>query len=249
MYYQKRLSQMLDYLFFDESYPCGEKRTIVMSAWSVEQPRLNRASDPVSSLFRPPVLERIESMLQSLDAWGVVTTAALESDLYRFGETDATSDVPAMTRADNIWSQCAIFTVGALLRCLFAVGQEVGTVDVHFDPKDLKAAHLSAIERTLRELMPRIAREYAAERNSSLLKKLQIRRFQPVPKKSHGECGDKFQIGTWVADKLCSNAGRIGHARQTRILKLDMSDVVRRTIQQWDGIPFYASNEHREVSS
>jgi hypothetical protein len=32
-------------------------------------------------------------------------------------------------------------------------------------------------------------------------------------------------------------------------LKLDMSDVVRRTIQQWDGIPFYASNEHREVSS
>jgi hypothetical protein len=107
----------------------------------------------------------------------------------------------------------------------------------------------SAIEITLRELMPRIAREYAAERSSSLLRKLQIRRFQPVPKKKHGDCGDKFQMGTWVADKLCSNASRIGHARQSRILKLDMSDVVRRTIQQWDGISFYAGNEHRQVSS
>jgi hypothetical protein len=240
---------MLHYLFFDESYPSSEKRTIVMSAWSVQQPRLNRASDWGSSLFRPPVWERIESMFHSLDAWGGVTTTALESDLYRFGETDATSDVPAMTRADNIWSQCAILTVGALLRRLFGVGQEVGTVDIHFDPKDLKAAHLNAIERTFRELMPRIAREYAAERNSSLLKKLRIRRLQPIPKKGHGDCGDKFQMGTWVAHRLCSNASRIGHGRQSRILKLDMSDVVRRTIQQWDGISFYASNEHRQVSS
>jgi hypothetical protein len=236
------------YLFFDESYPSSAKRTIVTAAWAVEQPRLNRASDSVSSLFKPPVWERIESMLHSLDAWGVVTTVALESDVYRFGETDATSDVPEMTRADNIWSQCAIFTVGALLRLLFGVGQEVRTVDVHFDPKDLKAKHLSGIERTLRELMPKVAREYAAERNSSLLKKLQIRRFQPVPKRTHRDCRDKFQIGTWVADKLCSNASRMGRGLQSRIVKLDMSDVVRRTVQQWDGISFYASNEQGPVS-
>ena len=239
----------LHYLFLDEGYPSSEKRTVVMAAWVVEQPRLNRASASFASLFKPPVLERIESMFEALDAWAVVATAALESNVYRIGETDAASDVPEMSRPDSIWSQCAIFTVGALLRCLFGAGQVVGTVDVYFDPKDLKASHLDATERTLRELMPRIAREYAAERSSSLLRKLQIRRFQPVPKTKHGDCGDKFRMGTWVADKLCSGANRIERTRQTRIVRLDMSDVVRRTVEQWDGINFYARREHQNLSS
>jgi hypothetical protein len=41
---------VLHYLFFDESYPSSEKQTIVMSAWSVEQPRLNRRSEHQDAL-------------------------------------------------------------------------------------------------------------------------------------------------------------------------------------------------------
>ena len=233
----------MHYLFFDESYPSQEKRTVVMAAWAVEQARLTRASGSFAELFRPPVLKRIESLFESLDAWAVISTATLEPDVLRFREIDGTSDVPEMSRTDNVWSQCAIFTVGAVLSCLFGVGQEVGTVDVHFDPKDLKPAHLNATETTLRQLLPKIARECASERHSTLFKKFKIRRFVPVPKTKHSDCGDKFQVGTWIADKLCRSPNNDSQARRSRIMRLDTSGVVLRTIQQWDGIDFYAKRE------
>jgi hypothetical protein len=231
----------LHYLFLDESYPPSSStgRSVVMAAWAVEQGRLNRYKARLPELFRPPVLARIEGMLESLDARAVVGIATLDAGTFRPGEFDGTDDVPRMARTDNVWSQCAVFTIGALIRYMFGVRQEVGTVDIHFDPKSLTPGHRGAIERTLRGLLKSEARRYAAERNSSLLRKFNIRRFEAVSKSRAGETRNKFQAGTWVADKLCSNAANIEQAKRGQRIRIhDMSDVVRRTIRQFDGKPF-----------
>lgn len=46
---------------------------------------------------------------------------------------------------------------------------------------------------------------------------------------------DKFQVGTWVAHKLCSQSHPAVFSGMRRIKVYDMSDVVRRTAQQFDG--------------
>jgi hypothetical protein len=231
----------MHYLFFDESYPSGDgQKRIVMAAWVVEQACLNRCVDRLPDLFKPPVLERIESMLKLLDGWAVVASATIEPELFRTGEIDSTGDIPGMARTDNIWSQCAFFLTGSLIKELFHAGQEVGTIDIHFDPKSLKSSHADAIKKTLRGLMVAEARRYAFERGLSRLRKLKIRRVQSVSKPSSGQTFNKFQMGTWVADKLCSKAGHIkATGLPSRIMSLNMSDVVRRTVQQFDGKSFY----------
>lgn len=118
-------------------------------------------------------------------------------------------------------------------------GKEVGTIDIHFDPKSLKSDHSEALKKTFRELVVRMAKGYAYERGSRLLEKLTIRRIEQVQKPQISGVADKFQVGTWVADKLCSNSERIAQNGPTRISVYDMSDVVRRTVEQFDGIPFH----------
>ena len=200
----------MHYLFLDESYRQGKgQRTIVIAAWAIEQLGINRFAERLSELYRPPVLARIDSVLNSLDAQAVVGSATLDATIFRPGEIDGTNDIAAMARTDNIWSQCSIFLVGALIRQLLHGGHEVGTIDIHFDPKSLKRDHAEAIERTLRELLVPEAKRYASERGSRLLRKLTIRRFQPVTKPRAGQSPDKCQMGTWVAHKLCSYFNRI----------------------------------------
>ena len=232
----------MHYLFFDESYPPSphpDQKTIIMAAWGVEQDRFRRRMSGESELYNPPVLQRINAMFESLDAIGVLGTATLDTSLFRAGEVDGTDDIPAMARADNIWSQCAIFVVSTVILELLHSKQEVGTVDVYFDPKSLKTKHAEALAKTLRELVVPEARRYAAQRGLRGMKKLHIRRVQPVKKPRANQPADKFQVGTWVADKLCSSAEDTRIGAFPRIRFWDMSDVVKRTVQQFDGKSFY----------
>lgn len=130
----------MHYIFLDESYSSGNgQKTIIMAAWIVEQARYNRFFSTSPDLYRTPVLEGITAMLETLDAWAIVAQADLDEKLFRTGEIDGTDDIPSMSRTDNIWSQCFIFAVGNLIANAVYVGEDVGTVDIHFDPKSLKA--------------------------------------------------------------------------------------------------------------
>lgn len=236
----------MHYLFLDESYSQGAgRKTIIMGAWLVDQAAFNRYFSSAPELHRTPVLDGINSMLASLGAWAIVAWADLGESVFRFGETDGTDDIQSMARADNIWSQCFIFISGNLIAKMVYERKDLETVDVHFDPKSLKQAHAVAVDGTLRDLMVREAKRYASQlaqlsgARSPLLKKLKIRRIEPVAKAASGQALDKFQTGTWVADKVCSSYGVIRTGNFPRIFALDMSEVVRRTVQQFDGKSFY----------
>ena len=233
----------MHYCFLDECNPQaapGQKK-IVTAACAVEQ-RLwsNQAADRFD-LFKPPVLKRICSMLESVNGAAFTGMASLDESLYRPGEIDSTNDVPGMARTDLIWSTAAVFVLGTLILKLLQHSREIGTIDIYFDSKSLKPLHLEAWQKTLRELVVKSAKRFAAERGFSQLKKLNIRRIEPVIKANHRDMLNKFQMGVWVADKLCSDFDEIEPLKCRHISSLDMSESVRRTAQQWDGKSFFAS--------
>jgi hypothetical protein len=229
----------MHYIFVDEAYSRTETHTkIALASWVVEQGAWSRQVKRLVELHKAPVLHSIASMFDRLDARANISTADLENTLFRSGETDGTDDISRMARTDNIWSQCVIFGASGLIRDLVEAGHEVGTVDIYFDPKSLKSEHFEAIEGTFRTLVVPAARGYARARNSQMLKKLALRRIEPVKKPETGQAPDKFQAGIWVADKLCTNSDDVVRHNSKSTRHDDISDVVRRTAQQFDGIPF-----------
>jgi hypothetical protein len=211
-----------------------------MAAWAVEQHRWRPATANRFELFKPPVIERIRSMFEALNTSAIRATATLDESLFRTGEIDSTDDIPAMARADLIWSMSATFILGTLILELSRHKQEVGTIDIHFDPKSLKSAHSEAWKKTLRQLVVNEARRFSKERGFRHLMKLKVRRVEPVAKASGGRSPDKFQMGTWIADKICSWPEESGAVKDCpRIHTHDMSDSIRRTTQQFDGKSFY----------
>jgi hypothetical protein len=234
----------MHYFFLDESYPPaaqGQKK-VVMAAWAVEQHTWSPNAAARFDLFKPPIMKRICAMFESLGAPAVAATATLEESLFRAGEIDGTDDVPSMARPDLIWSMSVIFVLGNLVLELLKQNRQVGTIDVHFDPKSLKFAHSEVWKRTLQQLVVREAKRFASQLGLQHLKKFRIRRVEPVMKPSVGQVPDKFQMGTWVADKLCSHFGEIEALKEcSRIQSHEMTESVRRTIQQFDGKSFYES--------
>jgi hypothetical protein len=239
----------MHYFFLDESYPPpppGQKK-IWMAAWAVEQHRWRNETARRFDLFKPPMLKRICSMFETLDASALVATAVLDESVFRVGETDATNDIPSMARPDLIWSMSATFVLGTLILQLMIRNREIGTLDIHFDPKSLTTAHSESWKSTLRQLVVKQAKQFATERRfRTNLKKLKVRRVEPVTKADHlGGDREKFLMGTWVSDKLCKLCSRVDDIESfkecSRIFGLDMSEGVRRTTQQFDGKSFYES--------
>lgn len=236
----------MHYFFLDESIRSATpaQKKIVMAAWAVEQRMWTWNNDTADafSLFRSPVLKPICSMLESVNGAAFAGVASLDDSLYRAGEIDSTNDVPAMTRPDLIWSMSAVFVLGTLILKLLQHSREIGTVDIYFDFKNLKPDHSEAWKKTLRELVVKSAKRFAWERSLGQLKKLNIRRIEPVKKESHlANVKNKFQMGVWAADKLCQYFDEIEPLKCPRISSIDMSESVRRTTQQWDGKSFYES--------
>lgn len=234
---------LMHYLFLDEAYhdvPGG--RAIVVAAWATDQAKLNdriQLLDGLRQHGKSPILERIVSVFESLDAQALVARAELPGSVFRSGEIDGTNDVPAMARADNIWSTIVIFAVAHLIPRLFLRRRDVGTVDVYFDQRTLKPDLATALEKTSRGSLVPLARRCDAQLGTNRFKKFNIRRFQPVEKaKNHAPT--KFQNGTWVSHQLCAKSDQIiSGGGMARIEVQDMSEVVRRTVQQFDGKSFY----------
>jgi hypothetical protein len=231
------------YFFLDEKLPPAlpGRKKIVMVAWAVEQHRWGCQTATRFDFFKPPVLPRICTMLESLDAAAIAAEATLDASLYRSGEIDSTNDIPSMSRTNLIWSASATATLGTLVLHLLQYGREVGTIDIHFDPVSLTHPHSEAWQNLLRQVTVNMIKALVVERglNSEALKKLRIRRVVSVPKPDHrGQMSDKFSMGTWVAHKLCSHFDEIEGLKCSRISSLDMSEGVRRSTQQFDGKSF-----------
>jgi hypothetical protein len=234
---QLRATRM-HYLFFDESYAHRSPGKLAFAGWAVEQDRFNRRPKRQRELSRTPVLNSIDVMLGDLDAWAVLIKVSLDPSLFRSGEIDGTDDVARMPRTDNIWATCSTFLITKLLTGFFTRREELATIDVYHDPKSLKPDLDEALGKSLRGSVVQTAKNVSAAFGSKLFEKLNIRRIEPVAKPSDFSSADKFQVGVWVSDRLCSYADAVEAGHFSRIRSYDVSEEVRRTIQQYDGKRF-----------
>jgi hypothetical protein len=185
------------------------------------------------------LLMRIESALDRLDALAFVARAHLGKDVFRSHEIDSCDDVPAMARSDAIWSMAIVFAIARLLRDLGLSKQTIDTVDVYLDPRDLKSRHQSVWERTIRESVVRQIRHFGSQLRPPLLRGLAIRNIEFIRKPRHGNVATEFQLCTGIAHKLCSRSSEIFMRNQlSRIKRKDISEIIKKTVRQWDGIPY-----------
>jgi hypothetical protein len=97
----------MHYLFVDESYPPDVSSIVVtVAAWMVEQSAFDAYLMRRHELYRTPVLDSINSMLEALNGWAIIARGKFDNRTYRARERDGTDEVIEMARPDNIWSQC-----------------------------------------------------------------------------------------------------------------------------------------------
>lgn len=231
-------------MFLDETYrDTSEGRVIVIAAWAARQARVNDRLDVLTDLQKrgtTPFFLRLDSALTTLDGLALVSKANLRRSLFKPGEIDRTIDVRGMARSDNIWSVAIIFTVGYLLRLLILNSHAIQTVDVFFDQKNLTEDHMDALKRTLSKTLVREGRRFSAQLGWNYLSNLHIRRISPVSKPQKDAVQNKFQIGTWISHKLCAKSDELFDTKgRTRIKIEDASEVITRTVQQFEGKRFY----------
>lgn len=219
--------------------PTLRGRLFTVAARAVEQTAFDAYTADGRDLYRRPLLDTINSMLETLNGWAVIARGTFERSTYRIGERDSTDDIAEMARPDNVWSQCVIFTTGMLIKELIRQGIDVDILDVYHDPKALRGDHADALAQTLRGTVVTLARQFTSERNLPVMKSLNIRRVQAVGKPVNS-LPTRCQLGTWVADRLCALAFKNRSRGYSRIIHRDMSEIVRRTVQQFEGKPFHS---------
>lgn len=232
----------MHYIFVDESYPKSGEKRIVIAAWAVEQGRFNAGFNSIGELQKSgksSILQRIDLALARLSAVAVIGEGALAPDIIRSGEIDRCDDIPEMARMDNAWSMAVMFVVARVVRNITVMQRNVDAIDLLYDPKSLKSAHETAWMSATKNLIGKGIQSLTKELGIDVAREGRIRDIRPIAKPAAGASFNKFQCGTWLADRLCGlqGQGQIDSVSLSSIKVMDISEVVTRTVQQWDGVP------------
>lgn len=178
----------------------------------------------------------IVDTLKKAEGFAVLTYADIPSGLMPPGEIGGTTDIPKMSRVDNLWSQCVLSTVTAALACLRGASPSVAAaeIDLLHDPKSLTGEHQRAIEQVLGEVLPEIAKEHPDTQESDPTVQLLFRRMEAIPKRSGSSKANNLQTGTNLAHHLCCQAERlIRDNPDHRIVVRDHTSVIHDMISKF----------------
>ncbi len=123
-------------------------------------------------------LQTLEHVLEQSHGVAVVAHANVPQSHYVSGEMDATGDIAAMSRPDNIWSQMMAFTICTGVAWLHHSQMPLGRIDVYYDSKSLKADHRAVFEAAIRR----------DSENGSRCRERASRTFQHQCGSSHVRC-------------------------------------------------------------
>lgn len=184
----------------------------------------------VGSVRRKRRLQAIDDLLSSVGGVGVLVYADLPGELLSQHEIDGTSDIPRMSRTDNVWSQLMLSAVFAALAWLQHSAVSLSAVNLYYDRRDLTSAHRTQFENLLRQILPQTAKEAAVEYPSLFTADVREMRFDTirgVKKPASWASADAFQCGTDLAHHFCAQAATvIGRGSKGRMLVLDHTEVV-----------------------
>lgn len=176
-------------------------------------------------------LAAIHDFLNTMGGIAVLVFADIPSDLCAKGEIDRTDDIPSMARTDNLWAQVVLSGVTSAVARIHSSGVPLGSIDLYFDRKDLKAAHRVQFENIIRQTIPEISMQSAAEYPQIFTPspyELRFDTIEGINKPDRRSAFNAFQQGTHLAHHLCSQAATIiHHGSAGRMLARNHTEVVR----------------------
>ena len=200
------------YMFIDEriEHRSSHSRWLIacVVVSQVQWDAVHIHAQAVGSVRKKRRLITIVDTLEKARGFAVLTYADISSDLTPPNEIDGTTDIPRMSRRDNLWSRCALSTVTAALACLRGASPSVtaAEIDLFYDPKTLTAEHQRAIEQVVRETLPEMAKEHPDTQESDPTVQLLFQRMEAIPKRSGSSKANNLQTGTNLAHHLCCQA-------------------------------------------
>lgn len=198
---------------------------------------LSEAERNVGEVRRKRRLQAIDELLNRIHGAAVLVYANLSNAVFCRDEIDGTADIPRMSRTDNIWSQMTLFAAATGVAWLHHSGLLLGPADLYYDRKDLTFEHRAVYENILRQNLPKIAREAAANDPSCFTTDANQFGFgiiQGVEKPGSGLQPNPFQRGTNLAHHVCTQAqALIDRGSRDRILVKDRTEDISATITKF----------------
>ena len=202
--------------FLDERFEeLGQRTRIIVACCLFRHDRwiaLHGREAEVGTARRGHRLQAIDDLLSSIGGVGVLVYADLPRELLMPHEIDETTDIPRMSRIDNIWSQLTLSAVFASLAWLQHSGVSVGSVNLYYDRRDLTAAHRTQFENILRQTLPETAKQAQTE-NPALFKadarELRFDTIREIEKPVSWASANAFQCGTDLAHHFCAQASAV----------------------------------------
>ena len=165
-----------------------------------------------SSLLNP-----IKEIIKSTNGFSLLSHARIPKKLLPGDLYFQTGDVSKMSTNNLAWSLSMIFTVAHLIRMLLDQNWMFKTVDLFYDPKSLSNDHEAAMVKCHQENLKQHIKNFLKRNNIG--KNINIRRVNAVKKPKKGCRPDKFQLGTWLADRIVRRYNKIGKIEEGSLIK------------------------------
>lgn len=209
------------YIFCDEDKKfIGADVLLRYATVAFDQDHYNRFGKyKIGELYKggPSIINSIIETLKGTKGFVLMTEARIPEVLISAGEV-STADIPRMASSDFYWSLSMALSIAWLFPILNKHGWSCGTSDVYYDPKSLTEVHRSKILESLQSRLKKQVNQFLKKLGQK--GKCNIRRVREVPKPKSGSLLDKFQLGTWLADRLVRNYDRLVEMDGSNVIEL-----------------------------
>jgi len=188
------------------------------------------------------LLNRINEVLGATGGFALVSEASVPEKEVPAGKTLSTNDIPEMSFRDFTWSVSMILTVACLIPELLGRLWSFKTADIYYDPKSLTKEHTTAVEWFLQNRVKQQVRRLF--RNANVRPKVNVRRVMAVSKPKRGDAPGKFQLGTWIADRIVKRFDQIPDIVGESFVKtIDLTQHVNDTLNDLGKLTFASTHK------
>jgi len=182
-------------------------------------------------------LDRISGFLALHKGFGALVHADLSNPLIARGRNDVTADIRRMSRKDNVWSICLLYSLVPVVSRLHRRRTVFSEIEVYHDRKSLTVDHRAAIERTFRGYFSRAATEMVQAHGLNKGRPVRVTKVMEVAVADKVAEADTFQLGATLPHHVCAQSDRLIGATGTLGLKVqNVTARVESTLRPWESV-------------
>jgi len=209
------------YVFCDEDISRKNSEFLYLySAVVFYQKRFNNSGfSKIKRLTKggPSLLKPINETLKATEGFALLSHAQVPESLLPQGAVWKTNDISGMSPKDFVWSVSMILTIAYLIQMLLERKWKFKTVDVFYDPKSLSQEHKIAVEKVLQDRLKQHVKRFLQSTNHH--GRVKVRRVKAVKKSKPKTTPDKFQLGTWLADRIVRRYNKIVNMKRRNLIE------------------------------